>query len=762
MNFINSLRALAPLTLLAGATALLAEPVQVGDLRISPNDYAGGFTFFDPGFGPLQTRNVTDAPFQLTSSFTGTSQNPTTTGPGDPATDIGIQGLFDITVFKNVNRYAVDVDGPGEAGGSSRIGMIQYAIDLTPLESYLTTTGETVTALAAQLILSFATNGEDKPYDIYISYTNPGEGMTETAISPDDPEANYNDLWWPAQGGAVGDVINGTHKIVNLAQTGFLDQATDLMAAYNAGARHINIIIAVPSFFSSRTMTMEDFSGINVRTDGLSPEMVGDFRIDSKLYPSFYHADQLGPIATRPVENATFQLPSIITATSQNQGGNPPPILPTGIYNLDNTGGGTNIFNGSTATVTGFGVAGIGATTADEYQFTAWREDGDFTVDVKLSSLTSPESGARAGLMVRSSRANDSAHAFLGLQRSGAPVVVTRNVNGATATETIGTPGTLPQWIRLTRTGDLIEFFISADGATYTPTTPPSATIVFDGPSYVGLAVTSGSADNNAEALFEELSTVLPDSATDIGLQTYSAATTIRTLNRFAGSDRVGIVQWTVDLSQLDDYLSTNSLNLDSLSLNLLASPSDETKPFDVYLSYTDPSEPITFTSISDLSAIYNDSTFFVPAIGAFVGEIVNETHQVLVAETSGPIDLSQDLLALYNAGVRDLNLIITTHAFYSSRNLVISEGSGLFIETSGGPSNVVITEVTRTGDQLSVMVDGLTIGETYHLDGSSDLQIFTALPDSDIVATGANDVLTTTVDDAAYYVQVMEGAAAQ
>jgi hypothetical protein len=318
--------------------------------------------------------------------------------------------------------------------------------------------------------------------------------------------------------------------------------------------------------------------------------------------------------------------------------------------------------------------------------------------------------------------------------------------------------------VRIERTGDLFSFSVSADGETYEPASTAEATIVLADPVFAGMAVTSGSDLNDASAVFSNLSATLADQKTDIGLRTFDESTQIKTLNRFASADgdRVGAVQWSLDLTPLEGHLAGNSLTLESLSLALLADPSDdaENKLFDVYLSYTDPEEPIELIGISKVSGESNYLTFWEPADGAFDGDIVNETHKVLLAQGFGDIDLTEDLLPLYEAGVREFNLIIASTAFFSNRNLEILEGSGVFIETSGGAEPVVITDVSRVGNVLSVTVDGLTNGSSYHLGGSTDLSGFPSISGTTVVATGAGDVLSATIPDTAYYVRVLEGAA--
>lgn len=767
----KNLQSLVPLAILAG-TMIAPAQTQVGDFRLDAEAFAGGLYYFEPGFENLSTRDVAGSPFQLTSLFSGTSQKISGAGPGDPATDPGIQTSPNETVIRQLNRYVLS--DPLPAAGEGRLGTLQYEIDLTPVADYLTESGDALTDL--NLELNFILSDQEKPYDVYLSYTDVAEGMTETPISGDDPDANYDTFFLPSQGGTPGDVINGTHKIVNLGQVGNLFQTTDLLAVYNAGVRKVKVIVAMPAFFLNRNFAVQIDSGVFVATDNLSMEQVGDLLLSEDAYPGFYYADQFSALETRPVPGATFDVPSILSVTAQTQGNNPRPAKVAGLLSLDGVGSGTNTFIDHNATVTGFGVNGIGASSSDQYQFTAWKDSGDMTVDVKLSSLTSVEPGARAGLMIRGSRDAGAAHAFVGIQQSGESVVVTRDAGGNLATETLGAPLTLPQWLRITRVGDDFSFFISADGETYSPASPDSATIVMADPVYVGMAATSGSAENNAVAVFEELSETLAVShvspgtlATDMALQTDrpDGSMRIHTLNRYLSTDDAGVVQWSIDLNLLENYLTSNSLTLESLSLKLLADPSDGNKKFGIYLSYTDPSVPITLIGISPFYPSINYQRLYAPADGFSAGDIVEDTHKVLVANTvvddppDGIFDLSEDLLDLYNQGVRELNLMIASTEFYSNRNLDILEGSGLFIETSGGPSTVVITDVSRVGNTLSLTVDGLTAGNSYHLGGSADLSSFPSIPGTTLIsATGVGDVFTVTNGDPKFFVRVLEGAA--
>lgn len=193
-----------------------------------------------------------------------------------------------------------------------------------------------------------------------------------------------------------------------------------------------------------------------------------------------------------------------------------------------------------------------------------------------------------------------------------------------------------------------------------------------------------------------------PNTSEDIGIRTFSSATQIRTLNRFGadpdgpgplgGPQRVGGVQWSIDLSPLGSYLSGNALSLTNLELRLANLASDDTKEYDIYLSYTNAAESIALASLSTgLSAgTDNYSDFWFPSQTVAEGSIANGTHKVIkrdfTGDMTGASELVIDLLALYGAGVTELNLMMVSGAFYDNRTMGIEEGSGIFIDTAPIP----------------------------------------------------------------------------
>jgi hypothetical protein len=141
----------------------------------------------------------------------------------------------------------------------------------------------------------------------------------------------------------------------------------------------------------------------------------------------------------------------------------------------------------------GAGVTGI----SDQFQFAYQALDGDGSITARVIDVpnASPNNYlAKAGVMIRSNLASNSANAFVALTPGSVNGVLlqTRSTNGA-ATNTIASATTNiwpPYWVRLTRTGDEFTALISPDGTTWTQLGSPQ-TIAMGANAFIGLAVTA-------------------------------------------------------------------------------------------------------------------------------------------------------------------------------------------------------------------------------------------------------------------------------
>lgn len=233
--------------------------IPIGDFRIGSSDYTAN-TFFDPGFSHT-TRSVIGAPVGINSTFSGTSEN-AGDASADSATDIGLRTYSSVTTIINLNRNTSSVDGG--ASGVARIGMVQWNFNLTPLDSYLSGNGLSLTALDLDLGLDLP--GGDG-YDVFLSYTDAGTGTTLTSMSSTAPSANYN-LWWASEsiGAAAGTIVNSQFEVLAVNQIADGTISDSLLSLYAGGVREFNLMLMTPDYNASQQTKIVDGSGLSIST----------------------------------------------------------------------------------------------------------------------------------------------------------------------------------------------------------------------------------------------------------------------------------------------------------------------------------------------------------------------------------------------------------------------------------------------------------------------------------------------------------------
>ncbi len=175
------------------------------------------------------------------------------------------------------------------------------------------------------------------------------------------------------------------------------------------------------------------------------------------------------------------------------------PVL-TGANIGADAGGGATVRASGKWWVDGRGPGSIDG-VADSFHFESRALTGDFRVDVQLQDLDARGgSAAHAGLMIRDGASPGAAFLALGgtAAPSGGYALTSRTVANAAATDGIlGATYTYPKaWLRLTRVGNVLRAFVSADGATYTEVTDPARGVTWPGMSNalgVGVFAASGS-----------------------------------------------------------------------------------------------------------------------------------------------------------------------------------------------------------------------------------------------------------------------------
>jgi hypothetical protein len=175
-----------------------------------------------------------------------------------------------------------------------------------------------------------------------------------------------------------------------------------------------------------------------------------------------------------------------------------------------------------------FYVAGAGADiwgTADAFQF-VWQPlagDGTIIAIMDGEQMTSPY--AKAGIMIRQSADEGSAHVVLDAKPDGGIEFMTRASTGGSTSFIAGASVTSPVWLRLDRVGSTVTAAVSTDGAAWK--TLGNATLA--GSALVGLAVSSHDPTVLNQSVFTHVSvtassSALPTSWSDVDVGTVGVA----------------------------------------------------------------------------------------------------------------------------------------------------------------------------------------------------------------------------------------------
>lgn len=166
--------------------------------------------------------------------------------------------------------------------------------------------------------------------------------------------------------------------------------------------------------------------------------------------------------------------------------------------------------NGASLSVTGSG-ADIW-NKADEFQYAYRTLTGDGEIIARVVSLTNTNAYAKAGVMLRETLAANSRFALM-MMTPGAngAAFQYRTSTGGSAAPSGSNDGvsTLPRWVRITRTGNLVSGYLSTDGTSWTLRNSVTLSAL-PATVYVGLAVTSHNDGTLATGVFDNVSVVLP------------------------------------------------------------------------------------------------------------------------------------------------------------------------------------------------------------------------------------------------------------
>lgn len=146
----------------------------------------------------------------------------------------------------------------------------------------------------------------------------------------------------------------------------------------------------------------------------------------------------------------------------------------------------------------------------DEFHYVYRAVVGDVDLRVRVASIQNIDQSSKAGVMIRESLADDSSHAMAFTSAGRGYAFRRRAETGHASDNTDGGPGTAPGWVRLVRSGTLIEAYRSADGESWS--SMGSDVILLPETVYVGVAVTSNRKGSAAEGVFNNLSITALDS----------------------------------------------------------------------------------------------------------------------------------------------------------------------------------------------------------------------------------------------------------
>ncbi len=155
-----------------------------------------------------------------------------------------------------------------------------------------------------------------------------------------------------------------------------------------------------------------------------------------------------------------------------------------------------------------FSVGGSGSDiwgTSDAFRFVYLPVNGNCTVIARVLSVQNTDQWAKAGVMIRSSLAANSANAFMAVTPGNGVTWQYRTSNGGNSGNNAVGGLNAPYWVRLVRSGNTFTASRSSDGINWTQQGSPQ-TITMGATAYVGLAVTSHNNSSLCAATFDNVS----------------------------------------------------------------------------------------------------------------------------------------------------------------------------------------------------------------------------------------------------------------
>jgi glucosylceramidase len=144
--------------------------------------------------------------------------------------------------------------------------------------------------------------------------------------------------------------------------------------------------------------------------------------------------------------------------------------------------------------------------TSDGFNYSYTPVNGDGTMTIRADSLVNTDTfAAKSGLMFRASSAANSAYAIIALTPGGGVKFEYRSATGGNAASQGAVSGTAPRWLRLTKIGNSLTAFTSADGISWAAV-GTALTLDLGSEFLAGIAVTANNNTTSTTAVLSNFS----------------------------------------------------------------------------------------------------------------------------------------------------------------------------------------------------------------------------------------------------------------
>ena len=218
--------------------------------------------------------------------------------------------------------------------------------------------------------------------------------------------------------------------------------------------------------------------------------------------------------------------------------------------------------------------------TADEFHFAYKRFSGEGSITARVLSVSSTDPWAKAGVMIRQTLDPGSVNVAIVVTPDMGVSFQYRIETDAGTEETTEAGITAPQWVRLTRSGNIFTGEYSANGSNWTTLGSVEIPMLLD--TYIGLCLTSHNVDETCTAEFSDVTmtgTVTGDwQSQDIGIESNIAEQLYVALQDNAGNSTVvnhpdpaattisDYTQWNIPLS---DFAGVNPQAIKKMAIGV-------------------------------------------------------------------------------------------------------------------------------------------------------------------------------------------------